>query len=212
MESPYGDQYSLAIGSIAVNTSDGTVYVGTGEGNFNQDNYYGIGMLKSSDHGKTWRPVADTNSFGNSSITKIVIDNYTKPNRILASTGILVYITSKTGLAIDSSQPINTEFASPSSSLIGGKIDTITLKLRTTGLPTGTAQIGVFNTDLSVKKLFGTKDVATLTGSYADYSFTISSELYTISLGYRIGIKFVGGNATNNVAVMRDTDPADPFD
>lgn len=49
-------QPSLAVGSIALDpsTSPTTIYVGTGEENFNGDAYFGAGVLKSTDGGKTW--------------------------------------------------------------------------------------------------------------------------------------------------------------
>ena len=49
-------QVSLAVGSIALDatTIPTTIYVGTGEENFNGDAYYGAGILKSTDGGKTW--------------------------------------------------------------------------------------------------------------------------------------------------------------
>lgn len=47
---------SLAVGSIALDptTNPTTIYIGTGEENFNFDAYYGAGVLKSTDGGKTW--------------------------------------------------------------------------------------------------------------------------------------------------------------
>jgi uncharacterized protein (TIGR03437 family) len=49
------NQPSLATGSIAIDPSHpDTIYVGTGEENFAQDSYYGAGILKSTDGGKTW--------------------------------------------------------------------------------------------------------------------------------------------------------------
>jgi uncharacterized protein (TIGR03437 family) len=48
-------QASLAIGSLAIDPNDSnTIYAGTGEANFNVDAYYGAGVLKSTDAGKTW--------------------------------------------------------------------------------------------------------------------------------------------------------------
>jgi hypothetical protein len=121
--------------------------------------------------------------------------------------------TQSFGLSTHSGRQINAEFVSATSQLIGDEIDSITLKLRKAGLPTGLAQIGVFNSDLAVKKLFGTLNVATLTSTYTDYTFTIGGdELYTIAAGDRIGIKFTGGNSANSVAVMMDNNAADPFD
>jgi uncharacterized protein (TIGR03437 family) len=49
------DQASLASGAIAIDpTNPDTVYVGTGEENFALDNYYGAGILKSTDGGASW--------------------------------------------------------------------------------------------------------------------------------------------------------------
>jgi hypothetical protein len=52
-------QPSMSVGAIAIApTSDpnapATIYVGTGEGNFSLDSYYGVGVLKSTDGGATW--------------------------------------------------------------------------------------------------------------------------------------------------------------
>ncbi len=49
------NQVSLATGSIALDPQKpDTVYVGTGEANFNEDSYFGSGILKSADGGSTW--------------------------------------------------------------------------------------------------------------------------------------------------------------
>ena len=117
------------------------------------------------------------------------------------------------GYSTFSGRPIHAEYVTPSSQLVGDQIDTITLRLSRTGSPTGFAQIGVFNTDLSVKKLFGTKDVATISTSYTDYTFALgTTDQYTIQSGDRIGIKYTGGDSANIVKTMRDGDIADPFD
>ncbi len=51
-------QASLANGAIAIDPSNpDTIYVGTGEENFAGDNYYGAGILKSTDAGATWRQI-----------------------------------------------------------------------------------------------------------------------------------------------------------
>jgi hypothetical protein len=48
-------QPSLAIGSIALDPSNpDIIYAGTGEANFAGDNYYGAGVLKSTDGGASW--------------------------------------------------------------------------------------------------------------------------------------------------------------
>jgi Neuraminidase (sialidase) len=45
------------IGDIAVDWSSETVWVGTGEKNSSRSSYAGIGLLKSTDKGKTWNNV-----------------------------------------------------------------------------------------------------------------------------------------------------------
>jgi hypothetical protein len=123
-------------------------------------------------------------------------------------------ITASSGWAIYSTRSILAEYVTPTSQLVGDNIDSITIKLKKSGAPTGTAEIGIFNTDLSVKKLFATKDVSTLTTGYLDYTFSLpSGQTYQIQSGDRIGIKFTGGDGTtNNISIMRDTTIADPFD
>jgi hypothetical protein len=117
------------------------------------------------------------------------------------------------GLSLYSTQQLHVEMVTASSQLVGKSIDQITLKIRKTGSPTGTMQIGVFNTDLTAKKLFGTKDATTVTSTYTDYTFSLTGgELYTIQSGDRIGIRFTVGNANNYAAVMLDRDASDPFD
>ena len=45
------------IGDIAVDWNSGTIWVGTGEKNSSRSSYAGIGVLKSTDKGKTWTNV-----------------------------------------------------------------------------------------------------------------------------------------------------------
>src|SRR5687768_14481174 len=45
----------LTIGDIAVNWSNRTIWVGTGEVNSSRSSYAGIGVYKSSDNGKSWQ-------------------------------------------------------------------------------------------------------------------------------------------------------------
>jgi len=122
--------------------------------------------------------------------------------------------TATSGFSTYSGRSLHAEYVAPTSQLVGDKIDTITIKLKKTGAPTGIAEIGIFNTDLTVKKSFATKDVSTLTTSYVDYTFSLpSGQTYQIQSGDRIGIKYTGGDATtNNISIMRDADIADPFD
>jgi hypothetical protein len=121
--------------------------------------------------------------------------------------------TASYGLSTYSARQAHVEYVSSASQLVGDNIDSITVKMRKVGAPTGTVQIGVFNSDLSVKRLFGTIDASALADTYTDYTFNLASgSLYTIASGDRIGVKFAGGSSANLVAVMIDNDPADPFD
>ena len=109
------------------------------------------------------------------------------------------------GLSVNSGRQLMGEFASSGSSLVGKSIDTITVNLRKGGSPSGTIQVGVFNHDLSVKQLFGTKDASSLSSSYAPLTFSLSSsQSYQIQSGDYIGIKFTGGSSSNYVAIMSD--------
>ena len=123
-------------------------------------------------------------------------------------------LTSSSGQSMYAGRPIHAEYVSASSILVGQQIDSIDVRLKKAGLPVGLAEVGVFNTDLSVKRLFSTVDVATLPTSYGDFSFSIPStqQAYTIQSGDRIGVKYTGGTSSVNISIMRDTDPADPFD
>lgn len=50
------------IGDIAVDWNSETIWVGTGEKNSSRSSYAGIGMLKSTDKGKSWQNVGLTDS------------------------------------------------------------------------------------------------------------------------------------------------------
>jgi len=108
------------------------------------------------------------------------------------------------GATTNSGAQLQTEFASSTSSLVGKSIDTVVVNLKKIGSPSGTIQIGIFNTDRSVKQLFGTKDASSLTSSLVPYSFSLSNQTYQIQSGDRIGIKFTGGDASNYVDIGID--------
>ena len=48
---------TLAIGALAINPVDGSLWVGTGEANVSQDSYAGTGVYESTDSGATFQPV-----------------------------------------------------------------------------------------------------------------------------------------------------------
>jgi uncharacterized repeat protein (TIGR01451 family) len=70
-------QPSLSIGSITLDpTNPNTIYVGTGEENFNGDGYGGAGILKSTDSGAHWSQIAGPfvfNTNGGSHIGSLAI-------------------------------------------------------------------------------------------------------------------------------------------
>src|SRR3989442_6113231 len=122
--------------------------------------------------------------------------------------------TASFGLSTHSGRQIHAEYVTGSSVLVGKQIDTIIIKLKKVGLPTGNVEIGIFNKDLSEKKIFATKDVSKIARKYTDYTFSLSSpgQPYQIQTGDRIGIKYSGGDATNYVAIMTDQNTSGPFD
>ncbi len=50
---------SLSIGALAVNPTDGSLWVGTGEANQSQDSYAGTGVYRSTDGGRTFQRVGN---------------------------------------------------------------------------------------------------------------------------------------------------------
>ncbi len=74
------------VGDIAVDWKSGTVWVGTGENNSSRSSYAGIGMLKSTDHGKTWQHVGLSDSHH---IGRIVINPQNPDEVVVGVTGHL---------------------------------------------------------------------------------------------------------------------------
>ncbi|TLX84837.1 MAG: DUF5011 domain-containing protein, partial [Thaumarchaeota archaeon] len=116
------------------------------------------------------------------------------------------------GYSLYSARQVQAEFVSSSSSLVGKSIDTIMMKLAKFGMPSGQMQVGVFNADLTVKQLFGTKDASSVTpDQYTQYTFSLpTSQSYLVQSGDIIGIKFTGGDASNEINIM--TDQSNTFD
>ncbi|MEM7484004.1 MAG: glycosyl hydrolase [Bacteroidota bacterium] len=67
------------IGDIAVDWASGTLWVGTGENNSSRSSYAGIGILKSTDKGKTWQNMGLPDSHH---IGRILI-NPTNPDEVV---------------------------------------------------------------------------------------------------------------------------------
>jgi len=71
---------SLAVGVIALDPHAhapnlATLYLGTGEGNFAGDSYFGIGIYKSSDSGRTWQGPYGSSLFTGRSVLTIAVDS-----------------------------------------------------------------------------------------------------------------------------------------
>ena len=80
----FDSQPTQAIGSIAVDFDNAnhtlpTVYVGTGEGNFSLDSYYGQGIFRSTDLGATWTQLG-ASLFGTLSIPSLGLVTKLNPN------------------------------------------------------------------------------------------------------------------------------------
>ena len=74
------------VGDIAVDWKNGTIWVGTGENNASRSSYAGIGMLKSTDNGKTWTNAGLTDSHH---IGKILINSNNPDEVVVGVTGHL---------------------------------------------------------------------------------------------------------------------------
>lgn len=67
-------QASLAVGALTLDPQNpDIVYAGTGEPTLGLDNYYGAGILKSTNGGQSWNLLGQ-NVFGGAGVAKIVID------------------------------------------------------------------------------------------------------------------------------------------
>ena len=70
---------TINVGDIAIDWNLGTIWVGTGESNSSRSSYSGIGVLKSTNKGKTWTNVGLSDSHH---IGRIVI-NKNNPNHVV---------------------------------------------------------------------------------------------------------------------------------
>lgn len=135
------------------------------------------------------------------------IATYVQNTTITAGHSSMQDTTVTAGYGTYAGKQINAEYVSNSSGLVGDQIDTIILNLKKVGAPTGTATIGVFNYGApSVRQVFATIDVSTISTSYTDYTFSLptSSPFYKIQAGDRIGIKYGGGDSSNFVGTTID--------
>ncbi|MHA7056845.1 WD40/YVTN/BNR-like repeat-containing protein [Aquimarina sp. M1] len=105
---------TINVGDIAVDWKNGTIWVGTGENNSSRSSYAGIGILKSSDKGKTWKNVGLVDSHH---IGRIIINPNNPKEVVVGVTGHLysnnqergVYKTTDGGTTWDKTLFINNE-------------------------------------------------------------------------------------------------------
>ena len=87
-------QLSLAVGSLALDpadTTDQTLYVGTGEDNHSQDSYRGIGILKTTDGGETWAVIGQSVFGGTYTASSTYIG-------VLRVSGATIWASARSGL------------------------------------------------------------------------------------------------------------------
>jgi len=83
------------VGDIAVDWRNRTIWVGTGENNSSRSSYAGIGILKSSDNGKTWEHVGLEDSHH---IGRILINPKNPDEVVIGVTGHLYSLNEERGI------------------------------------------------------------------------------------------------------------------
>ena len=90
-------QPTLAIGSLAIDSTGQIIYAGTGEPNGSQDAQYGDGVLKSSDGGSTWT-LQGSSTFAGLHIGSIAIDRQVaNAQRVLAASDAGLFVSTDGG-------------------------------------------------------------------------------------------------------------------
>lgn len=105
-------------------------------------------------------------------------------------------------------QTIAAEKITATSTLLGRKIDGLSVDLAKAAGTTGTATIGIFDASGNPVTTFGTQDVSLLTTSFVSYRFVGQNRV--IQAGDYIGVKFTGGDATHYI--QSHTTASDTFD
>jgi DNA-binding beta-propeller fold protein YncE len=95
---------------------------------------------------------------------------------------------------------------------ISNIVDCATLELRKHDSPTGFAEIGFYDSDMSLVKQFGTIDVITLTTGYKAYEFCLpeSDSGHLIQANEILAVKYEGGDAINRIDVRRSNAGSSP--
>ena len=90
------DAPSLAIGSLAIDTTGRILYAGTGEDNHAEDALSGLGILKSTDAGWTWSLIGE--GFAGERIGGLAIDRtIAGGRRLFAATSSGLYLSADSG-------------------------------------------------------------------------------------------------------------------
>lgn len=88
---------TINLGDIAVDWNNKTIWAGTGENNSSRSSYAGIGVLKSTDFGKTWSDLMLTDSHH---IGRILINPNNSNHVIVAVTGPLYSASEARGIYV----------------------------------------------------------------------------------------------------------------
>jgi Tol biopolymer transport system component len=101
---------------------------------------------------------------------------------------------------------------SPNAAIINKVVDCATVELRRHDLPTGNAEIGFYDSNMNLVKLFGTKNVSTLTTGYKAYEFCLpdSDNAHQIQENQILAVKYDGGDSINRIDVRRSNIGAGP--
>lgn len=96
--------------------------------------------------------------------------------------------------------------------LISKVVDCATVELRKHGAPSGQVEIGFFDSNMNLMRLFGTIPANSLTTGYKDYEFCLPStnEGYVIQEHDILAVSYKGGDALNRVDVRRSNIGAGP--
>lgn len=91
-------------------------------------------------------------------------------------------------------------------------MDCVTVELRKHGSPTGLAEIGFYDSNMTLVEQFGTKDVSTLATGYKAYEFCLpsSDRGHLIRANQILAVSYDGGDALNRIDVRRSNTGAGP--
>jgi hypothetical protein len=160
-----------------------------------------MNMILTGTSGGTTITVMDDEENAANLTGNIVAGIFTSPETTYMSDatqsgGLTVYDTT--------TRHIIAEHVNATSILVGKTINTFDIVIRKGGSPTGNYTLGIFDGAGNLVTFFANDTVSSLDGAtYATKSYTFSN--YTILSGDNIGIRFTGGDASNNLVVNRDT-------